>query len=121
MKFDLTDPTVPLALNIPLVISNVASILYNLPQMYRTYQTGSARDISGLFLLLRSYISTVWIIYGFYIDNSIIALTSFSSLVSSIYIGMYKIREIYVGLKAADPNGDRGQLIELAEPSVATV
>jgi hypothetical protein len=53
MKFELLDPNVPLGMNVMLVIANVINLIYNIPQMVKTYQTKSTRDFSGWFLSLR--------------------------------------------------------------------
>ena len=45
------------------IVANILSFVYNLPQIYQTIKTKKADDISGLFLIIRLVSSIMWIIY----------------------------------------------------------
>ena len=42
-------------------IGNVLSVIYNIPQMWRTYKLKRANDISSYFLWMRLTSAVIWI------------------------------------------------------------
>jgi len=97
-KFDITfyNSDIPLGINIVVIIANVINLIYNIPQMYKTYKRKTTKDISGLFLLFRAIASIIWTYYSFYINDIQYIIANIVTLVATLFIGYYKIRDIYV-------------------------
>ena len=51
------------------IIANIIGFIYNIPQLYLTIKTKSAKDISGIFLLLRFISAILWIVYCIFVFN----------------------------------------------------
>ena len=94
MKFEPMDPNVPLSMNIMLIIANVLNLIYNIPQMVQTYKTKSTRDFSPWFLSLRIVGNSIWLVYSIYVANLLMLLNNLVSVLASVFIGYYKLREI---------------------------
>jgi MtN3 and saliva related transmembrane protein len=94
MKFQILDDNVSTTMNVFLVIANILNLVYNIPQMIKTYQTKSTGDFSELFLLLRIVGNTIWIGYAIEIDSMLVLINNLVTVLSSIFIGFYKIKEI---------------------------
>ncbi len=62
MNFSFLDKNVSIQMNVFLVIANIINLLYNIPQVIKTYKCKSTRDFSSLFLFLR-------VIGGFHLDR----------------------------------------------------
>ena len=60
------NPNVELFMTILVNIGNVLSILYNVPQMWRTHKLKKADDISSHFLWMRLSAGIIWSIYCIY-------------------------------------------------------
>jgi MtN3 and saliva related transmembrane protein len=95
MKFELLDPNVPLGMNVMLIIANVINLIYNIPQMIKTYQTKSTRDFSGWFLSLRVIGNTIWVVYSIYVANLLMLINNVVTVVASVFVGYYKVREMW--------------------------
>lgn len=87
------DPTLPLWVNISVIIANILNLVYNIPQMWKTYKLKTTRDISGWFLILRTITSILWILYSFYISNFQYLFASLITIIATLFVGYYKILE----------------------------
>lgn len=94
MKLTFFDNNVSLTMNIFLIIANVINLVYNLPQMYKTYKTKSTGDFSEWFLLLRVVGNVIWIPYSIDIGSSLMLINTLVTVLASIFIGYYKCREM---------------------------
>jgi len=94
MKFQILDDNVSTTMNVFLVIANVLNLVYNIPQMVKTYKTKSTGDFSESFLLLRIVGNTIWIGYAIEIDSMLVLINNLVTVLSSIFIGFYKVKEI---------------------------
>tara|TARA_Y100000741_G_scaffold103564_2_gene77280 strand:+ start:2954 stop:3286 length:333 start_codon:yes stop_codon:yes gene_type:complete len=95
MNFTLWDNNVDTTMNIFMIIANLLNLIYNIPQIVLTYKTKSTRDISGWFIALRAVGNSIWIAYGFAVDSLLIILNNAITVFSSLFIGYYKICELY--------------------------
>jgi MtN3 and saliva related transmembrane protein len=114
MKFEPLDPNVPLGMNVMLIIANVINLIYNIPQMIKTYQTKSTRDFSGWFLSLRVLGNAIWVVYSIYVANLLMLINNVVTVIASVFVGYYKLREMY---KKTRPIQDDSQpmMIEFRE------
>lgn len=71
-------------------IGNILSVVYNIPQIYLTYKTKSATDISSSFLWMRLASSIIWCIYSIYYGLWLVIVSWTMSLISSCIILYYK-------------------------------
>jgi MtN3 and saliva related transmembrane protein len=94
MKFQILDDNVSTTMNVFIVIANILNIVYNIPQMVKTYKTKSTGDFSEWFLLLRIIGNSIWIGYAIEIDSMLVLINNLVTVLSSIFIGFYKINEI---------------------------
>ena len=74
-------------------VANVFGVIYNIPQIYHTYTTKKADDISGLSISLRLLSSLIWTFYSIYFSMWGIGVSWFVTLFSSILIIYYKIEK----------------------------
>jgi MtN3 and saliva related transmembrane protein len=98
-NFAVYNHNVPLAINILVYIANIINLIYNLPQMYKTFKRKTTCDISGWFLSLRAISSVIWTIYSFYIDDAQLIVANIVTLIATIFIGYYKIRDMRIAWK----------------------
>jgi len=96
MKFSILDPNVSTTMNVFLIIANVINLIYNIPQMVKTYNTKSTGDFSGWFLSLRVIGNVIWIAYAIEVDSMLMLINNIVTVLSSIFIGYYKVKEIHV-------------------------
>jgi MtN3 and saliva related transmembrane protein len=94
MKLKFFDPNVSDTMNVFLVIANIINLVYNLPQIYKTYKTKSTGDFSEWFLFLRIVGNVIWIPYAIEIESTLMLVNTLVTVASSIFIGYYKVREI---------------------------
>jgi MtN3 and saliva related transmembrane protein len=94
MQFKILDPNVNLTMNIFLVIGNIINIIQNVPQIIKTYKTKSTKDFSGWFLLLRIIGNIIWTAYAISINSMLMIINNMVTILSSSFIGYYKIKEI---------------------------
>lgn len=88
------DQNVSLTMNIFLIIANIINIIYNIPQMVKTYKTKSTKDFSETFLLLRIIGNTIWLVYSIEVDSFLMLLNNLVTIFASVFIGYYKLIEI---------------------------
>lgn len=95
MKFEIMDQNVSLTMNIFIIIANIINIIYNIPQMVKTFKTKSTKDFSEIFLLLRIIGNTIWLAYSIEVNSFLMILNNAVTIIASAFIGYYKIIEIY--------------------------
>ncbi len=94
MHFKILDKNVSLTMNVFLVIANIINIVYNLPQVIKTYKTKSTGDFSEWFLFLRIVGNIIWIGYSIEIDSLLMLINNLVTVLASLFIGYYKAKEI---------------------------
>lgn len=95
MNFSIFDETVSPTMNVFLVIANIINLIYNIPQMVKTYQTKSTNDFSSTFLFMRVVGNTIWLAYSIELNTFLFLLSNIVSVGSSIFISFYKVVELY--------------------------
>lgn len=104
MQFDIIDHNVSLTTNIFLVIANIINLFYNIPQMYKTYKCKSTKDFSTLFLSFRFIGNLIWVEYAVEIGSLLMLINNVVTVVSTLFIGYYKINELYLEYKIKKNN-----------------
>jgi MtN3 and saliva related transmembrane protein len=99
MQLTLLDPNVSITMNIFLSIANVINLIYNLPQVIKTYKTKSTKDFSSWFIFLRILGNIIWIIYAIDIDSLQMLINTSVTVLASVFIGYYKALELYTERK----------------------
>ncbi len=94
MKFIIMDNNVSLTMNIFIIIANVINLIYNIPQMIKTYKTKSTKDFSGWFISLRIIGNIIWVAYSIEINSMLMLINNMVTVVASVFVGYYKMCEI---------------------------
>ena len=89
------DQNVSLTMNIFLIIGNIINIVYNLPQVVKTYKTKSTVDFSEWFLFLRIFGNIIWVANAIEVESMLMLINNIVTVLSSIFIGYYKVIELY--------------------------
>jgi uncharacterized protein with PQ loop repeat len=84
------NPNVELFMTIIVNIGNILSILYNVPQMWRTYKLKKADDISSHFLWMRLSAGIIWSIYCIYYQMWYVIISWTTTIISTTQILYYK-------------------------------
>ena len=84
------NPSVEIFMTILVNIGNVLSILYNVPQMWRTHKLKKADDISSHFLWLRLSAGIIWSIYCIYYRMWYVIISWTTTIISTTQILYYK-------------------------------
>ena len=71
-------------------VANGIGLIYNIPQVYHTYKTKRANDISSYFLMLRLISSVMWIFYCSYFFMPDVLVSWIITGSSSVVIIYYK-------------------------------
>jgi MtN3 and saliva related transmembrane protein len=95
MKLSILDENVSIVMNTFLIIANIINLIYNIPQMIKTYHTKSTRDFSVWFIFLRIIGNSIWIVYAIEIDSLQMLINNVTTVSASIFIGYYKTIEMY--------------------------
>ena len=95
MKFNIEDPNVGPVMNGFLIFANIINIVYNIPQMVKTYKRKSTQDLSSWFLFLRIIGNTVWIAYAVEVSSLPMLINNIVTVCASIFISYYKVCELY--------------------------
>ena len=95
MQLGLLDDNVSMTMNVFLVIANIINLLYNIPQMVKTYRSRKTNDISEWFLLLRFLGNVIWVAYSIEIQSLLFLLNNCVTVFSSAFIGYFKVIEMY--------------------------
>ena len=70
----------------------VTSLGFNLPQLYQTYTTRNARNLSLYTILLRILTQSLWVVYGVLTSNSILVGVTCQNIVTECALACMKIR-----------------------------
>lgn len=95
LDFSFFDNNVSTVMNVFLVIGNINNLIYNIPQIIKTYKTKSTNDFSASFLFMRVFGNFIWVAYSIELGAFLFILSNIISLASSIFISYYKVIEIY--------------------------
>ena len=95
MQLTLLDPNVSISMNVFLSIANIINLVYNVPQVVKTYKTKSTKDFSSWFIFLRILGNIIWIAYAIEIDSLQMLINNCVTVLASIFIGYYKVLELY--------------------------
>jgi MtN3 and saliva related transmembrane protein len=90
----LTDENVSPTMNIFLILANIINIIYNVPQVIKTYKTKSTKDFSEWFIFMRIVGNTIWVVYSCEIQNIQLLINTTITVLASFFIAYYKCREI---------------------------
>ena len=95
MKFEIIDDNVSLTMNVFIIIANVINIVYNIPQMVKTYKRKTTQDLSSWFLFLRIVGNSIWIGYAIEVDSMLMLINNIITVFASIFIAYYKVLELH--------------------------
>ena len=106
MHFTILDPNVGPTMNVFLVLANIINLIYNIPQMVKTYQTKSTRDFSAWFLFLRVVGNLIWVAYAIELNSLLFLLNNIVTVLASLFVGFYKVREMIAAADKSDVDLD---------------
>ena len=86
---------IDLFMTIIINIGNVLSVIYNIPQMWRTYKLKKADDISSYFLWMRLASGIIWSVYCIYYQMWYVIISWASTIISTLQILYYKYYPVY--------------------------
>jgi len=95
MDFSILDPNVSLTTNIFVIIANIINLIYNAPQMYKTWKTKSTKDFSTAFLVMRIAGNVIWVAYAIEISSFLMLLNNCVTVIASTFIFYFKAQELY--------------------------
>jgi MtN3 and saliva related transmembrane protein len=101
MDYSIFDDNVSATMNVFLVIGNVNNLIYNIPQIIKTYKSKSTKDFSTSFLCMRVFGNFIWLAYSIELRAFLFIISNIVSLFSSMFVCYYKIIDIYK-LKESD-------------------
>ena len=99
MHINILDKNVSLPMNVFIIIGNVITLVQNVPQVIKTYQVKSTRDFSAIFLSLRVIACLIWGAYSIEISSLLMLINNLITLLSTIFLGYYKVKEIIYDYK----------------------
>lgn len=88
------DDNVSITMNVFLVIGNIINLLYNIPQIVKTYKTKSTKDFSPTFLFMRAIGNCIWLAYSIELKQNLFMLSNIVSVFSAFFISYYKAIEL---------------------------
>ena len=89
-KTNNENPNVELFMTIIVNIGNILSVVYNIPQMWRTHKLKRADDISSHFLWMRLSAGIIWSIYCIYYRMWYVIISWTTTIISTTQILYYK-------------------------------
>ena len=89
-----TDENVSPTMNGFLIIANIINIIYNIPQIVKTYKTKSTKDFSSWFIFMRIIGNIIWVAYAFDVNSIQLIINSLVTVLASLFIGYYKYLEL---------------------------
>jgi uncharacterized protein with PQ loop repeat len=89
-KTNNENPNVELFMIILVNIGNILSVVYNIPQMWRTHKLKKADDISSHFLWMRLSAGVIWSIYCIYYRMWYVIISWTTTIISTTQILYYK-------------------------------
>ncbi len=104
MKFSFIDKNVSTSMNVFIVIANIINLVYNIPQVTKTWKTKSTKDFSGWFLSLRFIGNTIWIAYAIEVDSLLMLINNIVTVVASGIIGGIMVNNMYKQYKLKQYN-----------------
>ena len=84
-----------MTMNVFVIIANIINLIYNIPQMVKTYQRKSTKDLSSWFIFLRIIGNSIWIGYAIEIDSMMMLINNIITVFSSVFIAYYKVLELH--------------------------
>jgi uncharacterized protein with PQ loop repeat len=96
MNFSVFDDSVSYTMNVFLVIGNIINLVYNIPQMVKTYKTKSTKDFSSTFLFLRVIGNSIWLAYSIELNTFLFLICNVVSVGASVFISYYKVVDLYI-------------------------
>lgn len=100
MRFTIFDENVSTTMNVFLVLGNIINLVYNIPQMVKTYKSKSTGDFSPTFLFMRVAGNVIWLAYSIELNEFLFLFSNVVSVFSSVFISYYKVVEIIKSRKA---------------------
>lgn len=100
MRFTIFDENVSTTMNVFLVLGNIINLIYNIPQMVKTYKSKSTGDFSPTFLFMRVAGNVIWLAYSIELNEFLFLFSNVVSVFSSVFISYYKVVEIIQSRKA---------------------
>ncbi len=94
MEIKILDPNVNLTMNIFIIIGNFITVFQNVPQVIKTYKVKSTRDFSSIFLFMRLTACFIWGAYSIEINSLLMLINNLITLLSTMFICFYKMKEI---------------------------
>ncbi len=94
MHFSIFDENVSTTMNVFLVIGNIINLIYNIPQMVKTYKSKSTGDFSPTFLFMRVAGNVIWLAYSIELNEFLFIFSNVVSVFSSVFISYYKLAEL---------------------------
>ena len=82
-------------MNVFLVIGNILNLVYNVPQIVKTYKSKSTKDFSSTFLFMRVVSNSIWLAYSIELNTFLFLMCNVVSVASSVFISYYKVVEMY--------------------------
>ena len=104
MEIKILDPNVGIPMNVFIIIGNIITLLQNIPQIIKTYKVKSTRDFSSIFLLMRIAACFIWSAYSIEIQSLLMLINNLITLLSTLFISYYKIKEIIYDYKKKQIN-----------------
>ena len=89
-KTNNENPSVELFMTVLVNIGNILSIVYNVPQMWKTHKLKKADDISSHFLWMRLSAGIIWSIYCIYYSMWYVIISWTTTIISTTQILYYK-------------------------------
>lgn len=104
MKFSFIDHNVSTTMNVFIVIANIINLVYNIPQVVKTWKSKSTNDFSGWFLSLRFIGNTIWIAYAIELDSLLMLINNIVTVLASGIIGGIMLNNMYKTYKLKQYN-----------------
>ena len=104
MEIKILDPNVNLTMNIFIIIGNLITVFQNVPQVIKTYKVKSTRDFSSIFLFMRLAACFIWGAYSIEINSLLMLINNLITLLSTMFICFYKMKEIISDYKSRNIN-----------------
>ena len=76
MKFEIMNDNLSTTMNVFVIIANIINIVYNIPQMVKTYKRKSTKDLSSWFLFLRIIGNSIWMGYAIEVDSMMMLINN---------------------------------------------
>ena len=95
MHFHIFDENVSTTMNVFLVIGNIINLIYNIPQMVKTYKSKTTGDFSSTFLFMRVVGNSILLAYSLELNEFLFIVSNVVSVFSSVFISYYKVIELY--------------------------